>query len=152
MLEAGTPAPDFSLRSTVGDPVTLESLKGSPATLVFVPFAFTGVCEGEVCEIRDDLSMFESAGAKVFAITCDSSPTQKKWAAEQGLTFPLLADFWPHGAASTAFGVFNEQLGCANRATFVLDAEAMIVASFQSAGLGTPRSKADYEAALAKLT
>lgn len=152
MLEPGTAAPDFTLRSTAGDPVTLSALTAEgPVTIVFIPFAFTGVCQGELCEIRDDLSMFESAGTKVVAISCDSGPVQKRWAEEQGYTFPLLSDFWPHGAVSTAYGVFNEALGCAMRGTFLVAKGGEIVASFQSAALGTARSKDEYQAALAKL-
>jgi peroxiredoxin len=153
MLGPGTTAPDFTLRSTVGDPITLSQYKGEKAVvLVFVPFAFTGVCQGELCEIRDDLSMFSGDGrAQVLAITCDSSPVQRKWAEEQGFTFPLLSDFWPHGDVSRSYQIFNDQLGCAMRGTFVIDQDGTIVGSFESGALGTARSKADYEAALAKL-
>jgi peroxiredoxin len=154
MLGPGSTAPDFTLRSTVGDPITLSQYKGEkPVVLVFVPFAFTGVCQGELCEIRDDLQMFSGGdkGAQVLVVTCDSSPVQKKWAEEQGFGFPLLTDFWPHGDVSRSYQVFNDQLGCAMRATFVIDTEGTIVASFESGALGTPRSKSDYEAALAKL-
>jgi peroxiredoxin len=154
MLGPGTTAPDFTLRSTIGDPITLSQYKGEkPVVLVFVPFAFTGVCQGELCEIRDDLSMFSGGdkAAQVLVVTCDSSPVQKKWSAEQGFTFPLLTDFWPHGDVSRSYQVFNDQLGCAMRATFVIDTDGTIVASFESGALGTPRSKGDYEAALAKL-
>jgi peroxiredoxin (alkyl hydroperoxide reductase subunit C) len=63
----------------------------------------------------------------------------------------LLSDFWPHGAAAREYGVFNEQLGCANRATFVIDKAGVIIDVFESPNLGTPREKSEYEAALAKL-
>ena len=73
------------------------------------------------------------------------------WAEQQGFTFPVLSDFWPHGAVARAYDVFNEQLGCANRATFVIDKQGKIIDVFESPNLGTPRDKAAYEAALAKL-
>ena len=153
MLEPGAAAPDFTLRSTAGDPIALSALWAErPVTIVFIPFAFTARCQGELCEIRDDLSMFEGADTAVVAISCDSGPTQKQWADEQGFTFPLLSDFWPHGAVAQAYGVFNEALGCANRATVVVAKGGEIVASFASASLGTSRAKADYEAALAALS
>jgi len=154
MLGPGSTAPDFTLRSTVGDPVTLSQHKGDkPVVLVFIPFAFTGVCQGELCEIRDDLAMFSGGekGAQILVITCDPGPSQKKWAEEQGFSFPLLSDFWPHGDVARSYQTFNDQLGCAMRGTFVIDKEGTIVASFGSGAHGTPRSRADYAAALAKL-
>jgi mycoredoxin-dependent peroxiredoxin len=90
--------------------------------------------------------------AQVLAISCDSRHAQKQWATQQGFTFPVLSDFWPHGAVAREYGVFNEQLGCANRATFVIDIGGEIVDKFESANLGTPRERAEYEAALAKLS
>jgi peroxiredoxin (alkyl hydroperoxide reductase subunit C) len=120
--------------------------------LVFYPFTFTGVCQGELCEIRDDPSTFETADAAVLAISCDTRHAQAQWAEQQGFTFPVLSDFWPHGAVAKAYGVFNEQLGCANRASFVIDKDGKVVATFESANLATPRSRDEYEAALAKVS
>ena len=119
--------------------------------LVFYPFTFTGVCQGELCELRDDLSSFEDAGVQVLAVSCDSPFAQKKWAEEQGFTFPVLSDFWPHGAVAKAYGVFNDALGCANRATFVIDKDGKVVDTFATDNLGTPREKSRYEEAIAKL-
>jgi peroxiredoxin len=119
--------------------------------VVFYPFTFTGVCHGELCELRDDLSSFEAAGVQVLAISCDSVHSQRKWAEEEGFGFPVLSDFWPHGAAAQAYGVFNEALGCADRHTFVIDKQGKVVAVFASADLKTPREKKEYESALAKL-
>ena len=119
--------------------------------LVFYPFTFTGVCQGELCALRDDLSEFETANAQLLAISCDSRLAQKQWASA-GLHVPgaqrLLA---ARRGVARAYGVFNEQLGAANRATFVIDKAGKIVDMFESPNLGTPREKAEYEAALAKL-
>ena len=151
-LATGTDAPDFTLKDQNGNDVTLSSFRGNQnVVIVFYPFTFTGVCQGELCSLRDDLSEYESANVQVVAISCDSRHSQKKWAEEQGFTFPVLSDFWPHGAVAREYGVFNEQLGCANRATFVVDKAGEIVDVFESPNLGTPRDKAEYEAALAKL-
>ena len=108
-------------------------------------------CQGELCEIRDDPSVFEGAGAAVLAISCDTRHAQAQWAEQQGFTFPILSDFWPHGEVAKAYGVFNEQLGCANRGTFVIDRDGVVAAKFESAG---PRvaAREDYEQALAKVT
>jgi peroxiredoxin len=151
-IATGAEAPDFTLKDQDGNDVALSSFRGNQnVVIVFYPFTFTGVCQGELCSLRDDLSEYESASAQVVAISCDSRHAQKKWAEEQGFTFPVLSDFWPHGAVARAYEVFNEALGCANRATFVVDKSGKIVDVFESPNLGTPRDKAEYEAALAKL-
>jgi len=117
-LATGAEAPDFTLKDHNGNDVTLSSFRGQQnVVLVFYPFTFTGVCQGELCSLRDDLSEYENANAQVLAISCDTRHAQKLWAEQQGFTFPLLSDFWPHGAVARAYDVFNEQLGCANRAT-----------------------------------
>jgi mycoredoxin-dependent peroxiredoxin len=151
MVAVGDTAPDFTLKNAQGDEVTLSSFRGQPVVIVFYPFTFTGVCEGELCEIRDDPSAYERAGAQVLAISCDTRHAQRIWSEQQGYTFPLLSDFWPHGEVAKAYGVFNEALGCANRATFVIDAEGTVTATFSSPDLGTARSKSEYDEALAKL-
>jgi peroxiredoxin len=87
-VEIGQPAPDFALKNTAGDTVTLADFAGQPLLLVFYPFTFTGICEGELCRIRDDYSQFESAGVQVAAVSCDSKNSQKVWSEQQGYTFP----------------------------------------------------------------
>ena len=152
-VETGQEAPDFTLKDQDGNDVSLSSFRGTQnVVIVFYPFTFTGVCEGELCSLRDDLSEFDAVKAQVLAISCDSRHAQKQWATQQGFTFPLLSDFWPHGAVARAYGVFNEKLGCANRATFVVDRDGTIVDTFASADLATPRERATYVAALAKLS
>jgi peroxiredoxin len=151
-VHVGDQAPDFELPSSSGGTVTLSSYRGQKnVVLVFYPFTFTGVCHGELCEIRDDLRSFEDATVQVLAISCDSVHAQRHWAEEEGFGFPVLADFWPHGQVSKTYGVFNEALGCANRQTFVIDKEGKVVATFASADLRTPRQKQEYRAALEQL-
>ncbi len=151
-IEIGQEAPDFELKDQDGNAVSLAGLRGDKAVaLVFYPFTFTGVCEGELCQLRDDISDFEAAGVQVLAVSCDSPFAQKQWAEQKGYTFPVLSDFWPHGAVAKAYGVFNETLGCANRGTFLIDKRGVIVDSFATDNLGTPREKIRYEQAIAKL-
>ncbi len=151
-LTAGTEAPDFTLKDQDGNDVTLSSFRGSQnVVIVFYPFTFSGVCTGELCSLRDDLGAFESSSAQLLAISCDTRFAQKQFADQQGYTFPVLTDFWPHGAVARAYGVFNETVGAANRATFVIDKQGVIVDVFETPNLGTPRDQADYTAALAKL-
>ena len=152
-IEVGQEAPEFELKGSTADPVRLSSYRGSSnVVLVFYPFTFTGVCEGELCTLRDDISSFERAGAQVLAISCDAAPAQKRWADEEKFGYPVLSDFWPHGEVARAYGVFNEALGCANRQTFVIDKNGLVTATFASADLRTPREISEYEAALSKLS
>jgi peroxiredoxin (alkyl hydroperoxide reductase subunit C) len=152
MVEVGQEAPEFTLKDQSGQDVSLADFRGEKnVVVVFYPFTFTGVCQGELCEIRDDPSAFEAADAQVLAISCDTRHAQAQWAEAQGFTFPVLSDFWPHGAVAKAYGVFNDQLGCANRATFVIDKQGTVTATFASANLATPRAKDEYQDALAKL-
>lgn len=151
-IDPGQPAPSFTLKAHDGAEVSLDQYRGERAVaLVFYPFTFTGVCEGELCALRDELSTFEDAGVQVLAISCDPSPAQKVWAEQKGWNFPVLSDFWPHGAVAQDYGVFNEAVGCANRGTFLIDASGTIVDSFETDGLGIARESDRYREALAKL-
>jgi peroxiredoxin (alkyl hydroperoxide reductase subunit C) len=151
-VEIGQEAPDFVLKDQDNNEVTLSGFRGDSAVaLVFYPFTFTGVCEGELCALRDDLSRYEAAGVQVLAISCNARHAQKEWADRMGYGFPVLSDFWPHGAVSQAYGVFNDALGCANRATFLINADGVVVDTFASDNLGTPREQDRYTEALAKL-
>ena len=108
MLEAGAEAPDFTLKDQNGQPVTLSSLRRRNVLLVFFPLAFTGICQGELDEIRDNPSSYDNDDTQTLAISVGPPPTHKVWAAQRGFTFPLLSDFWPHGAVAAAYGVFND--------------------------------------------
>ncbi len=148
----GQIAPPFQLHDQDRNVVTLESLKGGNALIVFIPFPFTERCEGELCAIRDRYSELEDMDANVVAITCDTLPANKAWSDANGFTFRVLSDFWPHGHISRAYGVFNEQFGCANRVTFVLDADGIVKDVVASGGLGSSRDFDDYTAALEALS
>jgi peroxiredoxin len=150
-IDVGQQAPEFDLKNPAGESVSLSAFRGKPVLLVFYPFTFTGVCEGELCRLRDDYSQFEQAGVQVLAVSCDSRHAQRIWSEQQGFTFPVLSDFWPHGEVARAYGVFNEALGCANRASFLIDGDGKVIDTFASADLGTPREASRYEEALAKL-
>jgi peroxiredoxin len=151
-LSAGDAAPDFTKKDQNGDELTLSTLlQDAPVLLVFVPFAFTGVCQGELCAIRDDYSEFTEKGVRVVALSCDPGPSQKQWAEEQGYPFSMVPDFWPHGEISRSFGIFNEDLGCAMRGSFLVGQDGTVIDSFESGGLGEAREASRYEEALAKL-
>jgi peroxiredoxin len=93
---AGDTAPDFEIKNQDRDEVALSSLlEESAVALVFYPFTFSGICEAELCSLRDDKSQFQAAGVQVVAVSCDSSFVQKEWSDQQRFDFPLLADNWP---------------------------------------------------------
>lgn len=126
-LEVGTQAPDFTLKDQNHEEITLSSLRHEKNVLVvFYPLAFSGVCTGELCQLRDDLDQFQNADVQVVAVSVDSTYTLKAWSEQQGYTFPLLADFWPHGKVATDYGVFNDRAGIANRGTFLVDTDETI--------------------------
>ncbi|OLP72950.1 peroxiredoxin [Salmonella enterica subsp. enterica serovar Javiana] len=126
-LSVGDVAPDFTLKDQNGQDVTLSSFKGvKNVVVVFYPFAFSGICTGELCEIRDDLGAFVSDDVQVLAISTDHMFSQRAWADKEGYFFPLLSDFWPHGAVAQSFGVLNEKAGAALRGTFLVDREGVV--------------------------
>lgn len=126
-LAVGSQAPDFTLKDQDGQPVTLSSFRGRKnVLLVFFPLAFTGICQGELDAVRDNLPNFENDDTVTLAISVGASPTHKIWATESGFTFPVLSDFWPHGAVAEDYGVFNPNAGIANRGTFVIDRDGIV--------------------------
>src|SRR3990172_5908845 len=122
----GAPAPAFELRDTEGNTVTLDSLKGRKSLIVFIPFPFTGTCEGELCAIRDRLADLNALDANVVAISTDTVFSNAEWSKKNGFGFRVLSDFWPHGAVTEAYGAFDPKVGAANRATYVLDADGVV--------------------------
>lgn len=127
MLTIGSTAPDFSLKDQNGRAVTLSTFRGTKnVLLVFFPLAFTGICQGELDAIRDNLSHFENDSTATLAISVGPPPTHKIWATQSGFTFSVLSDFWPHGAVAADYGVFNEASGVSNRGTFVVDRSGTI--------------------------
>jgi mycoredoxin-dependent peroxiredoxin len=122
----GDPAPDFTLPDTHGTPVHLADLRGGPVLVVFYPFAFSGICTGELCELRDNVEDFEAAGVTLLAVSCDSVFAQKAWAEQEGFGFDLLSDFWPHGEVARAYGVLDEGSGIALRGSFLVDPDGVV--------------------------
>lgn len=133
-----------------GKVVTLDDLTNRKTLLVFIPFPFTGICEGELCEIRDNFDDLAEL-ANVVVITCDTRFSNKKWAEEQGFDFPILSDFWPHGETARAYGCFNDEMGVAWRATYVLDQDGVVREVISTDALTTPRDFHSYDEALQRL-
>ncbi len=151
MVDVGDAAPDFELPDGDRTPVRLSSYRGEKNVIVvFYPLAFTGTCQGELCAIRDEIADFSSDDVQTLAISCDSTAVHAKWAAEQGYTFPLLADFWPHGAAATSYGVFDDKIGLALRGTFIIDKQGTVAYKVVNA-IPDARDTDEYRRVLAAL-
>ena len=148
--QVGESAPDFELPNQFGEPVHLESLRGRPVVVVFFPFAFSGICTGELCEIRDNLAVFEHADAEVLAVSVDSKFSLRAYAEQEGYSFSLLADFWPHGAVAEKYGVFDAETGMAQRGTFIIDAGGTVRYVVVNPR-GQARDLAEYRRVLAEL-
>ncbi|MFJ6674252.1 peroxiredoxin [Actinosynnema sp. NPDC091369] len=152
MVEVGAQAPDFTLNDYNKQPVTLSSFRGERnVLLVFYPFAFSGICTGELCQVRDELAAYEDENVQVIGVSVDTPFSLKAWAAQEGYQFPLLSDFWPHGQVAQVYGVFNEQAGLANRGTFLIDT-AGVVRYAEVNAPGEPRDQEAWKKAVAALS
>lgn len=150
-LENDTQAPDFELPNQFGEHIRLGEFRGvRPVALVFFPLAFSSTCTSELCALRDNIGLFRENGIELMGISVDSKATLRAWADQEGYDFTLLADFWPHGEVAKEYGVFLEQKGFANRATFLIDTKGVIRASFITAP-GEARAIEEYRAAVAEL-
>ena len=151
-LENDTTAPDFELPNQFGEHVRLSDYRGKrPVALVFFPLAFSSTCTGELCELRDNIALFGSEHVELIGISVDSKASLRAFAEQEGYDFTMVSDFWPHGAVAKEYGVFLEEKGFANRASFLIDVNGIIRASFVTSP-GEARSMDAYRAALAELT
>lgn len=147
----GDLAPDFALRDQHGQTVRLSDLRGRRnVVLVFYPWAFTGVCGGELHELEEHLDELQNDDVALFAVSTDSMYALRAFADAEGFTFPLLQDFWPHGEVAAAYGVLQAELGVALRGSFVIDRAGVVRWSVVNA-IGDARDLDDYRAALAAL-
>ena len=153
-LSVGTKAPDFTLKTKTADgleDVTLSANYGQHQTvLLFFPLAFTPVCMQEMCGVRDDLSAYESLGAKVYGISVDSPFTLEVMAQQENISFPLVSEFNKDTAGN--YDVLYEELigfqGVAKRSAFVVDKEGTITHSWSS---DDPHDLPDFDAIKAAL-
>ncbi len=127
-IATGAEAPEFDLEVDGAERVRLSDFRGRRnVLLVFHPFAFTPVCEEEALDLQENLSSFGQAETDVVLVSCDTAPARQAWKRELGLTYTLASDFWPHGEAARAYGVFDEEKGAAVRGTFLIDKDGTVV-------------------------
>lgn len=126
-LEIGGPAPDFTLRDQFGADVTLSDFQGKKAVAIFFfPFAFSGVCTGEMSGLRDRLDEFVTFDTEVLAISCDPVYAMRQFADTDRLNFSVLSDFWPHGEVAQAYDVFNDRTGAPRRSSYIIDKSGVV--------------------------
>lgn len=126
-VEVGDKAPDFELKDQHGTPVKLSDFAGEKdVVLVFYPLAFSGICTGELCAIRDELPTLGGEDVQVLAVSVDSVFALRAWTEQEKYQFPLLSDFWPHGGVAQSYGVFDAEKGLARRGTFIIDKAGVV--------------------------
>lgn len=148
-VETGQQAPDFTLINQAGEKVTLSDFRGRKVVLVFYPFAFSGICTGELCSLRDRRGEFDD-DTVMLGISVDPKHALRVFSEQEGFGFDLLSDFWPHGAVAQEYGVFLPELGFSTRGTFVLDRDGIVRWAVVN-GPGEARNPDDYREALASL-
>lgn len=151
MLAVGDVAPDFALKDQNNQVVSLAGFRGvKNVLLLFYPYAFTRVCEGELAAIRDNLPSFQNDDVQVLTVSVDTPYAHRVWAEQMGFDFPMLADFWPHGAVAQAYGCFDEVRGCARRGAYVIDRSG-VVRWLVVKAIPDARDQAEYLKVLADL-
>jgi peroxiredoxin len=151
-VEVGGSAPDFELKDQHGTPVKLSDFRGNKdVVLVFYPLAFSGICTGELCTIRDELPTLGGDDVQVIAVSVDSMFAHRAWGEQENYEFPLLSDFWPHGAVAESYGVFDADKGLATRGTFIIDKQGVVRWKVENA-IPDARDISEYRKALAELS
>ena len=127
-VRTGDSAPEFDLAISHPERVRLSDFRGrSNVLLVFHPFAFTPVCEDEARDLQENLESFGNAQTEIVFVSCDAAPSRQAWKRELGAEYTFASDFWGHGAAAKAYGVFNEQNGAPFRGTFLIDRDGVVI-------------------------
>jgi peroxiredoxin len=145
-LTPGTQAPDFSLISHTGEPVSLRTFRGQPVVLVFYPSDWSPVCGDQLVLYNEILPLLEGYGAQLLAISVDGFWCHKAFAENRNLRFPLLSDFEPKGAVAKTYGVYDMSRGESQRALFVLDAQGTVRWSYVSPANVNPGADGILEA------
>jgi peroxiredoxin len=132
-IAAGDKAPEFDLEVRPGERVRLSDFAGRRnVLLVFHPFAFTPLCELEARDLQENIESFRHAETDVVLVSCDSSAARQAWREQLGAEYLFASDFWPHGGAAKAYGVFDESSGAALRGTFLIDKTGTVIWSLVS--------------------
>ena len=132
-VRTGDAAPEFDLEVSHDERARLSDLRErANVLLVFHPFAFTPVCEDEARDLQENLRSFRDANTEIVFVSCDPSAARQAWKKELGAEYTFASDFWPHGAAAKAYGVFNDETGAPHRGTFLIDQDGTVIWSLVS--------------------
>ena len=126
MIEAGTPAPDFTLRDQDGNQVSLADLRGERVVLAFYPLDFSPVCTDQLNVYQEVLGELEQRGVRLYGVSVDSAFCHKAFQERIGISFPLLADFEPKGEVARAYGVYIEGRGHSERALVMIGPDGVV--------------------------
>jgi peroxiredoxin len=132
MIEAGTPAPDFTLPDQDGNEISLEDLRGKKTVLVFYPLDFSPVCTDQLNIYHEVGPDFEAKGAKLYGVSVDSAFAHKAFQNELGVSIPLLADFNPKGEVAQRYGVYIDERGHSQRALVLIGPDLEVKWAYQS--------------------
>lgn len=147
----GDEAPDFELPDQHGQTVRLSALRGHKAALVvFYPWAFSRVCGSELDALQDRIDEVVTDDVELLTISCDPTFALRAYADQKGFSFPLLSDFWPHGAVAAEYGVLDQAVGIALRGSFLVDKNGVLRWSVVQ-GIPDARDIDDYKKAVADL-
>ena len=128
LLDVHAAAPDFELADQHGESVSLRGIldSGRVALVVFLPFAFSGVCTGELQALKEQRDGLRNDRVETVLVSCDSIYSLRVFAEREQIDFSLLSDYWPHGEVASAYGVFAEDRGCALRGSFLVGTDGKI--------------------------
>lgn len=127
-VRTGDAAPEFDLEVDHETRVRLADFRGrSNVLLVFHPLAFTPVCEEEALDLQENLASFRAADTEIVFVSCDTAPARQAWKRQLGAEYVFASDFWPHGEAARAYGVFDEERGTPLRGTFLIDKRGTVI-------------------------
>ena len=147
MIEAGQPAPGFTLRDQDGNEVSLSDFRGRTVVLVFYPLDFSPVCTDQLSVYQQVLGELEGKGAQLLGISVDSAYSHKAFQAQLGVTIPLLADFHPKGEVARSYGVWVEERGIAARALVMVGPEGDVAWAYRAGSpLEIPAAELIFEA------
>ncbi len=143
-INVGDKIPEFNLVNVDKNKLSDKDFLGSKTSFVFIPFPFSSVCDGEICQLRDHSLKSENGGIETVVITVCARPTNAAWADHYNLDYPILSDFWPHGEVSKKFGCFSEQAGISLRYTYITDEENIVTSITKSDEIPEPRNFDSY--------
>ena len=126
MIDAGQPAPPFTLPDQDGKPVALTDFAGRQLILVFYPLDFSPTCTDQLSIYQEVLGEIEAAGASLVGVSVDSSFCHRAFRESLRLEIPLLADFHPKGEMSQAYGAYQPDRGTDERALILVDAGGIV--------------------------